>query len=65
MTFLVMWENGLIRKLKLISKFMTSQPKKKQYNTYILPNTSRSKGNQRMIFGQLIEYNVRYIFLQK
>ena len=32
------------------------------YNTH-LPNISRSKGNQTMKFGQLIEYN-RNIFLQ-
>ena len=29
---------------------------------HILPNTSRSKGNQGMKFGQLIEHNVRNIF---
>ena len=32
---------------------------------HILPNISRSKGNQTMKFGQLIEYNKRNIFLQK
>ena len=30
----------------------------------ILPNICRSKGNQK-IFGQLIEYNMRNIFLEK
>ena len=44
-----MKENGLIRK------------KKKD----ILTNISRSKGNQSMKFGQLIEYNTRNIFLDK
>ena len=34
-------------------------------DTYILPNISRSKGNQTMKFGQLIECNVRNIFLEK
>ena len=29
-----------------------------------LPNISRNKDNQAMQFGQLIEYNVRNIFLQ-
>ena len=29
---------------------------------HILPNISRSKGNQTMKFGQLIEYNFRNIF---
>ena len=32
---------------------------------HILPNILRSKGNQAMKFGQLIEYNVRNIFVQK
>ena len=31
----------------------------------MLPNTSRSKGNQTRKFGQLIEYNMRNIFLEK
>ena len=33
-------------------------------NTH-MPTISRSKGNQTMKFGQLIEYNMRNIFLQK
>ena len=32
---------------------------------HILPNISRSKGNQRMKLGQLIEYNLRSIFDEK
>ena len=32
---------------------------------YILPNISRSKGNQKMKFRQLIEYNMRNVFLEK
>ena len=31
----------------------------------MLPNISRSKGNQTVKFGQLIEYNMRNIFLEK
>ena len=31
----------------------------------MLPNIARSNGNQRMKFGQIIEYNVRSIFLEK
>ena len=31
----------------------------------MLPNISRSKGNQTMKLGQLIEYKKRNIFLQK
>ena len=32
---------------------------------HILPNITRTKGNQTMKFGQLIEYNMRNIFLEK
>ena len=32
---------------------------------HILPNISRSKGNQTMKFGQLIECNMKNIFLEK
>ena len=32
---------------------------------HILSNISRSKSNQTMNFGQLIEYNMRNIFLEK
>ena len=31
----------------------------------IMPNISRSKGNQTMKFGQLIESNMRNIFFEK
>ena len=31
---------------------------------HILPNISRSKGNQTIKFGQFIEYNMRTIFLE-
>ena len=44
---------------------MTSQPGKQTIATHILPNISRSKGNQTMKFGQLIEYNMRNNFLEK
>ena len=44
---------------------MTSQPGKQTIATHILPNISRSKGNPTMKFGQLIEYNMRSIFLEK
>ena len=33
--------------------------------THVLHNISRSKGNQTMKFGQVIEYYVRNTFLQK
>ena len=35
---------------------MTSQPEKQTIEIHILPNISRSKGNQKIKFGQLIEY---------
>ena len=44
---------------------MTSQPGKQTIAIHILPNISRSKGNQTMKFGQLIEYNMRNIFVEK
>ena len=53
---LVMLKNGLIRKVRLISKFMLPQPRKQTIAIHILPNIPRSKGNQTMKVGQLIEY---------
>ena len=44
---------------------MTSQPGTQTIPIHILPNISRSKDNQAMKFGQLIEYNMRNIFLEK
>ena len=41
-----MYKNGLIRKMKLVSKFMTSQPGKQTMAKHILPNSSRSKDNE-------------------
>ena len=64
-TFWSCRKNGLIRKIMLTSKFMTSQPGLQTIAIHILPNISQSKGNQTMKFGQLIEYNKRNIFLQK
>ena len=63
--FVVMQNNDVIRKLRLISKFTTSQPGKQTIAIYILPNISRSKGNQTIKFGQLIEYNMRNYFIEK
>ena len=39
----------------LISKFMTSQTGKQIIAIHVLPNISRSKGNQKMKSGQLID----------
>ena len=44
---------------------MTAQPGKQTNAIHILPNISRSKGNQKIKFGQLIEYNTRSRFLEK
>ena len=44
---------------------MTSQPGQQTIIIHILPNISRSKGNQTMKYGQLIECNMRNIFLEK
>ena len=42
-----------------------SQPSYQTIVIHILPNISRSKGNQTMKFGQLIECNMRNVFLEK
>ena len=53
-SFLVMYKNGLNRKINLVSKFMAPQPD-------ILPNISRSKGNPAMRLGKLTEYSKRHM----
>ena len=42
-----------------------SQPGKQTIAIHMLPNTSRSKDNQTMNFGFLIEYIMRNIFPEK
>ena len=49
----------LIRKIRLISKFMTSQPDQQTITIYVLSNISR-KDNQAMEFGQAIEDKKKY-----
>ena len=44
---------------------MTSQPGKQIIAIHILPNISRSKNNQTMKYGQLIDCNMKSIFLEK
>ena len=44
---------------------MASQPRKQTTAIHILPNISRSKGNQTIKFGQLKEYNIRNLFFEK
>ena len=54
-----------MKKLRLILKFMTSQTGQQTIKICILSNISRSKGNQKLKFGQLIEYNKKNIFFEK
>ena len=56
-------KKDLIRKIRLTSKFMTSQSGSQTIGISIQPNIS--KDNLTMKFGPLIEYNTRNIFLQK
>ena len=44
---------------------MTSKPGKKTIAIHIIPNISRSKDKHTMKFVQLIEYNMRKVFLEK
>ena len=60
-----MMEIGLIRKLRLIPKFKTSQTGKYTVTTLILSNISGSKAKKTIKFGQSIEYKMRNIFLEK
>ena len=48
----------------LISNVMTSQYGIQTITLNILPDISKSKGNQAMKFDQLIEYYVRNIFFE-
>ena len=58
-------QDGLIRKIRLISEFMTSQTGWQTVKIQILPNIWRSKGNETMKFAQLIKHNMRNTFLKK
>ena len=55
----------LIKRIRLFSKFMTSQPGQQNIAIHILTNISRSTDNQAMKFAQLTEYNTRNISLEK
>ena len=61
--FLVMQKNSLIRKIRLISKIFNVTLE--TIAIHILTNISRSKGNQTIKCDQLIEHNMRNIFLEK
>ena len=54
-----------MRKIRLILKFLTSQPRQQIIAIHILSNIPRSKSNQAMKFGQLTGYNTRNIFVEK
>ena len=56
--FLVVLKNGWIRKIRLISKFMTSQPGQQTIAIHILINISISKANP------VIKFGMRNIFLE-
>ena len=49
----------------LARKFATSQRLKQTVAIHLLPKISVREGNQIIKFGQLIEYNMRKIFLEK
>ena len=53
----------LDKKLRLISKFMTSQTGQQMIIIRISTNVLRSKGNHAMKFGHLIKYSKNNIFL--
>ena len=55
-------KSSLIRKIRLISKFIMSQPGLQTITIHILPNISRNKGNHTMKFAQLVEYKKRNSF---
>ena len=44
---------------------MTSHRGSQTIVIHILPNIFKSKGNQTMKLGQLIDYNMRIIFIEK
>ena len=44
---------------------MTSQTGKQTIAIYVLPNIVRNKDNRAIKFGQLREYNMKNIFLEK
>ena len=64
MTFWSCRKNGLIRKIRLTSKFMTSQPAQQTITINTLLNISRSKDNRAMKFGQVIEDTREIIFVK-
>ena len=58
-------EKRLAQKIKLITNFTTSRPAKQTIVIHMMPNISRRKRDHTSKFDQLIEYNMRNIFLEK
>ena len=55
----------LDKKAKVKIKIYDVTKRQKIITIYMLPNISRSKGNQTIKFGQIIEYNMKNIFFEK
>ena len=62
---LVLYDNCLIRKISLFSKFIAPQLGEQTIAIYISLDIPRSKDNQTMKIGQIVEWNMRNIFLEK
>ena len=61
-----LWINDLVRfHLTYQEKRSVFLPQKNPAAIHIFPNISKSKNNQTMKFDQLIEHNMRSIFLDK
>ena len=63
--FSVMSKNGLIRAIRLISKFMTLQPVHKQLEYTYWPISREEKTIRQMRFGQIIERKMKFFFFEK
>ena len=62
---LIFWSCRKTAWLDNVSKFMTSQPGKQIISIHILSNITRSKNIHGIKFGQLIQYNMWNIFIEK
>ena len=62
--FLVMLKDSFIMKVRLISKFVASQPGEQPSALHILTIISRSKDNHEMKLGQFIWENRERFFLK-
>ena len=62
---LIFWSCRKTAWLDNVSKFMTSQPGKQIISIHILSNITRSKNIHGIKFGQLMQYNMWNIFIEK